>query len=226
MLTRLPYREEFSDVIRNQTRDLQDMNVTIKLETDVTVDLVKAQQPDAVIIASGAEAGPCYWPGAGLPHVLSHYEVLAGRDVPGDNIVVVDEIGFHQGSGITEYLCRRGKKVTMVTAGLYAATDLMPTLDLPWWYRRVLQAGVRIMTNCIVRAVDEHAVTLLNHYTGQETVLADVSGVVAVCQPRARDGLYFALQGLVPEIYRAGDCLAPRRVEQAILDGFRIGREV
>jgi len=40
----------------------------------------------------------------------------------------------------------------------------------------------------------------------------------------ANDTLYHQLQGKVKQLYRVGDCVAPRRVENAILEGERVGR--
>ena len=35
-----------------------------------------------------------------------------------------------------------------------------------------------------------------------------------------------ALKGKVPELYAVGDCVAPRGVHQAILDGTRVARAI
>lgn len=226
LLTRLPNREEFSDVIRNQTMAMKRFSVKIELGAEVTVDLVEKEKPDAVIVATGSEAGPCHLPGAHLPHVMTFYEVLAGREVPGERVLVIDEIGFHQGTGTAEYLAGLHKQVIILTAGLYAGPDLMPTMDLPLWYRRALDQGIRMITDTIVRSIDQDNVTIMNHYSGRETVLEDISAVVLVSHPRPREEIYHLLKDKVPEIYRIGDCLAPRRVEHAIYDGFRIGRSI
>ena len=42
----------------------------------------------------------------------------------------------------------------------------------------------------------------------------------------ADDELYFALKGRSRELYRVGDCVAPRRVDSAILEGYMIGKRV
>jgi hypothetical protein len=42
----------------------------------------------------------------------------------------------------------------------------------------------------------------------------------------ARDDLYFALKGKVKELYRVGDCVAPRKVDMAIHEGYVAGRRV
>ncbi|MCL5736517.1 MAG: hypothetical protein M1274_13205 [Actinobacteria bacterium] len=42
----------------------------------------------------------------------------------------------------------------------------------------------------------------------------------------ACEDLYFALKGLVPELYRVGDCVAPRKVDMAIHEGYIAGKRV
>ena len=43
---------------------------------------------------------------------------------------------------------------------------------------------------------------------------------------KSDDALYHALKGKVPELHRIGDCVQPRRVMEAIWEGFTVGREV
>ena len=40
------------------------------------------------------------------------------------------------------------------------------------------------------------------------------------------EDLYFALKGKVKELYRIGDCVAPRKVDMAIWEGHKVGREI
>ena len=51
----------------------------------------------------------------------------------------------------------------------------------------------------------------------------------ASCSPRgpkANDELYFAFKGLVENLYRIGDCLAPRKLDHAIYEDELVGREL
>jgi hypothetical protein len=43
---------------------------------------------------------------------------------------------------------------------------------------------------------------------------------------RAEDSLYKALKGRVKELYRIGDCVAPRKIDMAILEGDKAGRMI
>jgi hypothetical protein len=48
--------------------------------------------------------------------------------------------------------------------------------------------------------------------------------VIVVGPSEVRDELYVALKGKVEELYRIGDCLAPRKTDMAIVEGNRLGR--
>jgi hypothetical protein len=42
----------------------------------------------------------------------------------------------------------------------------------------------------------------------------------------AVDDLYFRLKGRVKELYRVGDCVSPRGIDMAILEGRRVGERL
>lgn len=223
LLVKAPNRAEFADVIRNQTNELEQLPVNIVLGVEVTVELVKRERPEVLVMATGSEAAPSYLPGADQPHVMNYFEVFAGREVPGERVLIVDDIGFHQGTSAADYLAYLGKKVLFLSAGLYPAPDLMTTMDIQLWYRRALDQGMEMISNSIVRAIGPDTVTIFNHYTGVEKVLRDITAVVLVGHPKPREGLYHQIKGKVAEVYRIGDCLAPRKMEHAIFEGFKLG---
>jgi len=226
LLTKVPNREEFSDVIRNQTLEIKNFPLKIELGIEVTAELVEQEKPEVVIVATGSEAGPCYFPGADQSHVMTFYEVLVGQKVPGDRVLIIDDIGSHQATSTAEYLSTLNKKVIIMTAGLYVGPDLMPTMDLELWYRRAADQGIEMVTNSIVRSIGENSVTIFNHYNGQEEVLEGITAVILVGHPKPREELYYLIKGKVPELYRIGDSLAPRRIEHAIYEGFKVGRMI
>lgn len=226
LLTRVPNREEFSDVIRNQTKEMEKFAVDIRLGVEVTPELIEKEKPDAVVIATGSTAGFCYIPGADQDHVMTFYDVLKGRPVPGQQVLIIDDIGFHQGTSTAEFLTYLNKKVSILTAGLYVGPDLMTTMDIQLWYRRAFDQGIAMITNSIVQNIGIDSVAIFNHYSGEQTILAGMDAVVLVSQPQPREELYRQIKGKVPELYRIGDSLAPRKMEHAIFDGFTTGRKI
>jgi hypothetical protein len=50
--------------------------------------------------------------------------------------------------------------------------------------------------------------------------------IVLAMGQKADDELYMSLKGKVKELYRVGDSVAPRKVDMAIWEGHKIGREI
>ena len=44
--------------------------------------------------------------------------------------------------------------------------------------------------------------------------------------PKADEALYFELKGQIRELHRIGDCVAPRKLDHAIYEGYLAGREL
>jgi mycofactocin system FadH/OYE family oxidoreductase 2 len=226
LLVRVPSRVEFGDASRNLQREILEAGVELHLGVEVTAEMIEREQPDAVIIATGSYPSLPPVPGVDLPHVATVWQVLQGEKSAqsGDFVLVYDTVGFHQATGTAELLAERGCIVEVVTPQFYVGGDLGITLDIELWYRRVLAKGVRLTANHFLSGLGPGSATIVNNYTGQSRQIDQVALAVMATPQTANDGLYQQLQGKVKELYRVGDCIAPRRVEHAILDGERAAR--
>jgi hypothetical protein len=56
--------------------------------------------------------------------------------------------------------------------------------------------------------------------------ITDVDLVVSIVHEVPDEDLYFALKESGERVFRIGDCVAPRSMSQAILEGYRAGLEV
>ena len=226
LLVRVPNRVEFGDATRNLQRELLEAGVETYTGIEVTAATVEQEQPDAVIIATGSRPALPAIPGAELPHVATTWQVLLGEKSaqPGEHVLVYDQIGFHQATSVAELLADRGCMVEVVTPQFYVGGDLGVTLDLELWYRRVLARGMRLTANHFLADLGPNSATIMNNYTGQPRQIEQVALAVMATPQTADDALYWQLQGKVKHLYRVGDCVAPRRVENAILDGERAAR--
>jgi len=201
-------------------------SIEVQLGVEVTAEMVESEQPEAVIIATGSLPQLPPVPGAELPHVATVWQVIQGEKTaqPGEYVVVYDQLGFHQATGTAELLAERGCKVEFITPQFFAGGDLSVTLDIELWYRRALAKGMQLTADHFLGSLGPNSATIINNYTGQPRQLENVALVVLATPQAANVELYQQLQGKVQQLYRIGDCIAPRRVENAILDGERVAR--
>ena len=199
-------------------------------------EFLRAERPDAVVLATGAVPVQPPW-AHGHPRVVDVRQVADGSARPAGTVVVVDELGFHQATSVAELLAERGCTVEVITSALVVGQDLGLTLDLELWTRTAHARGVRQRTDVVVLDAREDEtgrleLTLLHHPTGDREQLA-CDWVACAVPPRPADELWHALRGAGPdragpdrapfEVHRVGDCLAPRRAHAAVIEGERAG---
>ena len=219
-------RDEFGVIARNERQQLERLGVPVVLEHEVTAEFALAQDPDAVIVATGSRPKAHPVAGADRPRVYNVWQVLSGEADLGDRVLFLDGEGHHQGTATAELLADLGKTVHIVTPTLFVASELGPTQDLYLTRQRLLQKGVTFTPDFAVMEIDGTAVKGFNVYSNEWATIAGYDSVVAVLGNDADDGLYFALKGRVRELHRVGDCVAPRRVDSAILEGYLAGKRV
>jgi 2,4-dienoyl-CoA reductase (NADPH2) len=221
LAARLPGRAEFLEVVRNLKNGLEEAGVELKLGCAAGPDRIMAEKPDAVIIATGSR--PQHPPAlGGGDNVYSVRQVLEEELKLGSNVLVVDLQGFYQAAGIAELLAGKGNRVEIASPNLYVGQGLGPTLDLEMWLWRAHRLGIIMTPNVSVLGVEGSTVRGVHNYSGREVEWRNIHSVVTAAPNRAADELYCALKGKVTALYRIGDCLAPRRVDAAVLDGYRV----
>jgi mycofactocin system FadH/OYE family oxidoreductase 2 len=222
-----PGRGELQLITGYLQSELERLGVEVHTGVEVTAEMILAQHPHTLIVATGALAGTGLLPipGHELPHVIDIRCVLTGEPVDGQCVVVVDETDSHGVLSAVEMLAAAGKNVEVVTEDFYAGRDLVATHDLVLWKQRVLPYSVVVTPHATVARIEPGKVIVVDRFAeGERELPADV--VVLGTYERPSQELYLALKGRVPHLFRIGDCVAPRRIEQAILEGRRIGEQV
>jgi mycofactocin system FadH/OYE family oxidoreductase 2 len=223
-------RAEFGDLIRNQLRELSQLNVKVLLGHPVDLDEVKQAQPDVVIVATGGVLARPYWAPGEDARVVDVLDIISGRVQPetGTRVVVVDELGFHQATSAAEVLADRGCSVEILTPGMVVGQDLGITLDMENFCMRAAAKGIELTPDSVVMGWDGTALSVLHHVSGNMvSVPADL--VVLAVASRPETGLYDELRAanasgtFTVAVHRIGDALAPRRAHSAVIDGDRIG---
>lgn len=222
----VPSRAEFLDVTRNLLAECRRRGVRISTGTEATAESLRAEAPDAVVLATGARPSPPPW-AAGLSRVVDVRDVLEGRAAPSGAVVVIDELGFHQATSVAELLADRGCRVHIRTPAMVVGQDLGVTLDMETFLMRAHAKGIGLSTDQVVLSAAEGQsggveLQVLTHTTG-ETRQMHADWVVCATHQSPEDTLWHALKDAPFDVQRVGDCLAPRRAHAAVIEGHRVG---
>lgn len=234
MTAQVASRARYAETTRWYTQALDRLGVTRRFHVDADADRVMAEHPDAIVVATGSRPRQDGYsshrpdvsrlPGSDRDHVFTVWDVFARSNRLGQRIVLIDEDPHLSAMLTAEHLADLGRQVVVVTPAIHAARSLGQAF-VPELLRRVRPKGVVIRTDRIVTRIDGEAVQLEDRYTG-ETEAVPADSVVLAMGNIAEDSVYHALKSRHADVHAIGDCLAPRRLDDAIRDGERIGRMV
>jgi mycofactocin system FadH/OYE family oxidoreductase 2 len=224
-------REEFGGLIRNEKAQVEKAGVHIHLGVEVTLEMVLAQKPDVVICATGSV--PVRDPaiaGAKGPAVFNVWQVLLGKAELGKRVCMVDTDGHHRATATAEHMADQGRAVQILCSSLFVGAELGPSQDLYLTRQRLLQKGCTFTPDTVVLEISGDAgdkrLKAVNVYSNAASEFGPFDSVVLALNQEVEDRLYKALKHKVKELYRIGDCVAPRKVDMAIWEGHKVGREI
>ncbi len=216
-------------------------NVEIYRSSRLTPEQVLELGADHVAIATGATwrrdgygrhlTSPV--PGTDATHVLTPDDILAGRRPPGPRVLLFDDDHYYMASVIAELLSTEGYEVSLVTPLATIAAWMVNTLEQGANQERLLDAGVTLIPNTTLLAVEDGQARFHDSLHRREVDLA-ADGVVMVTSRLPEDGLYHALEqaieaapdASVRTLRLVGDCLAPGIIATAVYEGHRYAREL
>src|SRR5437867_299902 len=225
LAARAPARADYAGIVRFLAGQVTKLGVEIRLGVEAGAAAVLGERPEAVVIATGSHPYIPSIPGADGKHVVTDRDVLADSAEVGANVVVVDDVHTQQALSTAEHLLDQGKRVEIVSPLFYVGQDIGITSIAPL-YARLFAKGAVLTPHTELRAIEGSTVIVANVHAGAERPIASVDTVVLAMGSRSTDTLYRALKGRVPELHAVGDCVAPRGVHQAILDGTHAGRAI
>jgi 2,4-dienoyl-CoA reductase-like NADH-dependent reductase (Old Yellow Enzyme family) len=213
-------RSEFGGLATNLIRECELAGVEIQRETRVDRLLVEQQQPDTVIVATGARPYHPEFENFGEMQVLNAWQLLDGTASVGGNVVVTDWKCDWIGMGIARQLAENGHKVRLAVNGIcagellqsYVRTEMVATLH---------RLGVEVIPYLRLFGCDDDTVYMQHTASGEAVILEGVDTLV-FCEGHLPESALAETIGDLAKVHLIGDALAARTAEEAVYDGLKV----
>ena len=246
-------RKEMIGIIDWRMSQCEKLGVSVRFNSWADADMVIAERPDVVIVATG-----------GLPHtevlasgnecVVSAWDIISGDVRPGMNVLVYDDAGDHAGLQAAEIIAGTGARVEIMTPDRSFAPEVM-AMNLVPYMRSLQKHDVTFTVTFRLESVARSGNQLLAHIGSDYGGVAKqrtVDQVVVNHGTIPLDELYFELKPMSRnrgevgygqlvdgspqsithnsdsafQLFRIGDAVAARNTHAAIYDALRLAKDI
>jgi 2-enoate reductase len=204
--------------------ELNELKVKVNLGQEVTPELVEAESPDVVVVATGSKPVTLDIPGIRKRKVATAIDIFTGKKEAGATVAIIG--GGLVGCETALWLAKGGKKVTIIErlGGLMQAG-----LTVPWPNKRMLLDllefnEVAVVLNTTVLEVTDAGVILIDTHFVKSTLPVDT--VIQAVGLKADRELYNSLSDKVADIHLIGDARQAQNIMYAIWDANELARNI
>jgi len=183
-----------------------------------------------VAVATGASwraDGLGRWHSRGVfADALTPDDLFAGVRPLGKRVTIFDDELFYLGGVLAELLAREGFEVTIVTPESKVSAWTVNTMEQHKIHRRLVEAGVAVVTDSAVLSHAGDTATLACTYTGRERSIA-CDALVTVTLRMPADALLHDLHALgFVHAQAIGDAHCPGTIAEAVHSGRLFAEEL
>ena len=199
-------------------RQLDQSAIEIKLGTAVTAELLREEDADVVIVATGSTYQVPEIPGISQAPAHTCSELYLDPAKAGKNIAVIG--GGHSGCHIALWLAQQGKEVTLLEQASALATDAVG-INRSMLLDMLADSKVNIAADTMVQELRDGELIAVDRTSGTSTFACDT--VVVAAGMQADNALYRSLVQELSDVHLIGDGKQPRGIHDAILEGYVVG---
>ena len=208
----ISFKKDLYGFIGVKKLQMEKSGVNIRLNTEVTQELIREISPDALVLAVGSD--PLLPPVSGIDGA----NVIMSDDLPdlsaqiGQNVVILG--GGLVGCETAVHLSQEGKTVTVVEMRDSVAIDANPR-HRPMLLKK-LNGSVTCLTSTRAVSVEEKGL-LCETANGKTLLPADT--IICAAGRRANRDTVDTLRDCAPYVTELGDCVKPANVAAAVFRG-------
>lgn len=223
--TELDFKQDLRNYMNYMIKQTEKCGAEIILNTEVTADIIKSENPDELIIAVGATTFVPNVPGTDKKHVHLAEDVDGGKVEVGNKVIVIG--GGLTGAETAYSLAKQGKDVTIVEMqgpeALLNGASLITKFSLQ---SKLAQTGVKILANTKLEEITDEGIRTINTRFQWQNLQADT--VVLALGVRPCKDKVNELRELLPQmqVHIIGDCNNIGNVYTASHAGFDVAAEI
>ena len=221
----LPGRAEFGGIVPNFTREMERAGAVVRTGVEVTRRMIDEAAPDVVIVATGATPRDPAIEGRADAHVVDAWQVLRNEANVGTSVVIADWLGDWISLGLAEKLAIDGHRVRYATSGR-APGEGVQNYIRDQWIAELTRLGVEMTTYARLYGVDADTAYFMQTTSGEPVLFAGIDTVIVSMGHERNAGLEAALADYPGEVHPIGDCLAPRTVEEAVVEALEVATAI
>jgi len=233
--------QDFEDMVRYLKTQITKLGVKIILGKTFDASDVKGIKADVVLVATGGTMVMPEIPGIRSRNVISQSKLhgmlkfflrflspgilrtLTKIWMPVGNKVVILGGGLH-GCELTEFLVKRGRKVTMMDTAETLEDKRIAGVNNRHFFEWTEKKGVKLLAGVTYERITDKGIDIITREGDKKTIEADT--IIPILEMAPNDGLYKSLKGKVPEVIPIGDCSSIGLTMEAVASGYSVARKI
>ena len=215
-----PAKEKIREFKEFLVREIKDLRIKV-IHGKLDAKTLKKISPDLLVVAVGGKPRALEGPGFDDRKVISAWEVLSGERTVGKRVVIIG--GGQVGLETAHFLLEEEKEITVLEMLKRAGEDMSPRAR-KLILEKLIQGGVEILTESKALSVEKGDVIF-----DRAGLLERIKGVDSIIIAVGTDSQNEEIPGLGRSrilLRRIGDASAPRKLFDAIHEGYQVGIEI
>jgi len=212
-----PYKKELNNILEYYENKIKDLNIDLRLNTKISIDLIDEFKPDILIIATGSKPIIPNIDGLDSINFKLFNDVLSNNVSVGDNIVIIG--GGMVGIELAEFLVAKNKKITIIEKLAKLGSNIDPMVSFVIMHYLEKETNIRTFLKANIKNISKNKIIFECKGDIIELPFDDliISTGVEPNLPSLDD-----FKSKVPKIKKIGDCKKPKKIVDATRDAYKL----
>ncbi len=215
------YKKELLTLVQFLKKQVEKFNVHCHLNHEVSIETVKKERPDVVILATGSYPSIPQFEGMRSKIVVSLEVALNGDRPSYQETVVVG--GGATGCEVALHLAESGCPVTIIEM-LPKIGNRLETITRKMFIKKLKENQVQIMTNSKLERITDKGIFITD--ANDKKFFVEAKRVLITVGNQSDNRLFEQIVALGYATHKIGDCLEPRSAKEAIYESGLIARSI